>query len=191
MKKTIVILVLILILGIAAIPIAALGSRSATEPTPSSGTRIAAIAERAQKAAAERPHAKAAAAALKTRRTEVEKLRNQIRQNQLRNEKIHLDNQALRLELRTLLAENRDELTPAERAELKNMRQQIQTLTEQLAATKGQIREILATIKPLIEQRDWDAVKAALESVLAIQEARMDKLEQINDLLKDAVKLVK
>lgn len=189
MKKTIVVVILVLILGIVAIPIAALGAKSGLETSPSS--RTASIVERAEKAAVSRPQVNAASNALKALQTEVRKLRDQIRENQLRLEKVHEDNQALRLELRTLLAKNRDELTPAVRSELKVLRQQIQTLTEQLTESKGQIREILSTIKPMIEQRDWDAVKAALESVLSIQDARMEKLEQLNDLLKAAIKLVK
>lgn len=189
MKKTIVVVILVLILGIVAIPIAALGAKSGLETAPSS--RTASIVERTEKAAVSRPQVNAASNALKALQTEVRKLRDQIRENQLRLEKIHLDNQALRLELRTLLAENQDELTPAVRSELKDLRQQIQKLTEQLSETKGQIRDILATIKPMIEQRNWNGAKTALESVLTIQESRIEKLEQINALLKDAVKLVK
>jgi hypothetical protein len=176
MKKQVSVLITVLLIALMAIPVAALGSPTGQANQPNASIRQA---------------EKSLNAEMRAERAVVEQLRNKIRQNRLKNESLRLQNRNLRLNLRQILLNVKKELPAASILQLKAYHLELKTLTEQLADTKGDIREILATVRSKIEQKDWQAVKLAYQNIIAIQEARAAKLTQINEKLKQMIALVK
>lgn len=175
MKKPISILIIILSIALIAIPVAALGST----------TRLNAPATTSS-----RQPTGTLSAAMKGLRADLVKMREQIRENRLQNEALRLENRSLRLKLRTLLDDVRDDLSAEAIAQLKKDHAEMKVLVKRLADTQGDIKAILATVREMIEQKDWQSVKQAYLDIIAIQKDRASNLQAINKLLINMIKIV-
>ena len=185
MKKQMCILIVALLIALTVIPVAATGLT--TNVISSSTTAASRISETVA------PAVKASRTLnpeLKAIRADLQNFRSTIQQNRLHNETLRLENQVLRLKLRQLLADVKGTLPAASREQLKKSHQDIKAIILQLADTKGDICDILATLRGLIEKKNWQGVKDAYNSIVAIQKARADKLTQINVILKQMIKIV-
>ncbi len=182
MKKSLVILIVLLVTALAAMPVLALGSAGSatTAGTASAGSTTA---------TGIRPSGTLAAAFRALRESFVQ-LRDQIRAARLQNRQLQLENRSLRLELRTRLTAVRKDLTPEVLAQLKEKNQSLKALLAELADTRGTVQAILDTFRKLIGQGDWSALRSGCEQILAILKTRGSQLTQINQLLKDMLKLI-
>lgn len=182
MKKTLVILIVLLVAALAAMPVLALGSAGSatTAGTASPGSTTATVV---------RPSG-TLTAAFKTLRESFVQLREQIRTARQNNRQLQLENRSLRLELRTRLTAVRKDLSPEVLAQLKEKNQSLKTLLAALADTRGDVQAILDTFRKLIGQGDWSALRSGCEQILSILKTRGGQLAQINQLLKDMLKLI-
>jgi predicted nuclease with TOPRIM domain len=139
------------------------------------------------------PSKRAAASELAARAAghqEILDLRNQV----LENRQAILDqvsvNQNLRLTLQEQLKANRAGLSAETLRILKDLRQQIKRIQEDLRSSEGEIRDLNTRLRSLNPRADLAAMKAVYQKILRVQALRLEKLEAIGKLLEQMLAIV-
>lgn len=129
------------------------------------------------------------AAALSQLKTDLE----QARQNTLQSRIQTTENSRLREQCRVQISEIQDEETDLSEetlGELQQLRAQLQTLYDDLAATKGEVRSHMLQFRAGRLSKDYDGMQEEIESVLQTQQTRLELKEQINQTLQQMVGLL-
>lgn len=116
------------------------------------------------------------------RRQAIIDLRIKMLEKQLTCLKLAQDNTTLRIELRELLLENRESLTPAVIETLKAANQEIKALADQLRETRGDIRSLLDALHDGTPPT-LDEIESTYDQISDILDHRFDLLNQINERL--------
>lgn len=114
----------------------------------------------------------------------------EIRQNRIENRELVIENTQLRKDIVDSLAaikENGRTISPEVQDQIKAYNQQIKDIKTALKETKGDIKEILTANKQNIKDMNYEAVDAAYNQVVSIQNNRAVQLQKINQIL-DSIK---
>lgn len=117
----------------------------------------------------------------------------QIRQNSLQSRIQTTQNSELREQCRVLIGDIQDQggtVSEETLGELQQLRTQLQTLYEDLAATQGQIREPMLQFRMGRLNKDYTGMQDDLDCVLATQQTRLQLKQQINEKLQQMVDLL-
>ena len=124
---------------------------------------------------------------------ELKEIFEQARESREENAELMKENMELRQEFRELLKELREDdgITEELKEELKTYQEQIRAIHEEMMESRGSIKTLIDENIEAIKAGDEDVIQEMLDEISEIQETRSEQLEEINDLLKDMIKLVK
>lgn len=103
------------------------------------------------------------------------------------------ENNKLRLDVANAikaLQTNGTKLDESVIAQIKDLNSQIKTVVTQIKDTKGDIKDIISQNKGFIKAKDYTAMNSAFDKIYSIQQERNEKLQQINNLLKQMLSLI-
>ncbi len=167
MKKlmTLLILILTLTISIPSLPVVAMSTEPETTTT---------AVDRATRQA---------------QRQEILDLRVQVLANRTAILEQVSENRTSRQELKALIEANRATIPASTVEELKELHAQVIALAENIRATQGEIADIRTQLRTLNPRTDFEAIKAATQAIIAIQNQRLTDLQAIHDLLQQMLAL--
>lgn len=177
MKKLLSVLCVILILGTFAVT--ALAEDGNTAPT--GNPRIIRALQNRSDRLAERIEV------LKFKQTLLEKGET-VRQNRKTNLELKTENVQLVKDIVDILLNIKQQggiISQDMKSQLKAYYQQIREIGTTLKETRGDIRDIIASNRQNIKDMNYEAVEAAYNEIIAIQQNRAEQLGEINNILKD------
>ena len=124
---------------------------------------------------------------------ELAKKRGELMSHKGLNQDLLKENKQLRTQLRTALEEIEEAGTalPEETAAaLKDYREQLKAIADQMKAEKGKIRDLLKQNKELIKNKDYVKMDLIYDQIADIQITRNDLLKQINDIFVKMIELL-
>ncbi len=137
---------------------------------------------------------KAAAAAENSETiSEIKTLLAQVRENSLQLRLLSTKNSDLRQECREKIRAIKDgsgTVSEDTLSQLKELLDKTQTVYGQLAETTGDVREQMLEYRLNKMDKDYDSMLSNLQSVLQVQETRMELKTQLNDLLQQMADLL-
>lgn len=110
----------------------------------------------------------------------------QARQNNLQIRLMNTENYSLRLECRQCIQEikaGKRDLTEEQLLQLQDLQTQLQEQYDLLAATQGEVHELMLNFRADRLNQDYDAMSSDLEAIMAVQESRLAIKEEIGSLL--------
>lgn len=125
--------------------------------------------------------------------SEIKTLLAQVRENSLQIRLLSAENSDLRQECREKIRAIKDQggtISEETLSQLKELLDQTQTVYGQLAETTGDVREQMLEFRLNKMDKEYDAMLANLQSILQVQETRMELKTQLDDLLQQMVDML-